>query len=56
MTDPSPADPLAAAPEKTRLPPCRYFRLLFMKLTVHADSRTCRLAWEGGEWGEGMGL
>lgn len=55
MTAPSPGDPLTAAPEKTRLPPCRYFRFLFMKLVVHADSRTSRLGWEGGQRGEAMG-
>lgn len=54
MTGPSPGDPLTPAPEKTRLPPCRYFRCLFMKLLVHADSRTSRLGGKG-ENGE-MGL
>lgn len=56
MTGPSPGDPLTAAPEKTRLPPCRYFRFLFMKLLVHADSRTSRLAWERGELGRRNGF
>lgn len=36
MTGPSPEHPLTG-------PPCRYFRFLFMKPTVHADSRALRL-------------
>jgi len=47
MTGPSPEDPLTG-------PPCRYFRFLFMKPLVHADSRAFRLV--RGERGEGMGL
>lgn len=43
MAGPSPGDPLTAAPERTRLPLCRYFRFLFMKPLVHADTRTSRL-------------
>lgn len=41
MTGPSPEDPSTD-------PPCRYFRFLFMKPLVQADSRAIRLVWEGG--------